>query len=407
MPKISKDHVENFGKAPLSPYMSGEQAEETPAAVQGAAAKTDIAGPNGKSWAEPSIVAPKRSMNTTVLQNKRGGNSIVINDEGGDGKGSVLLVHRAGSVIQINEDGTVLIKSFGDTHNNTQGLHYQSSKGDTNTNVGGEWNVMIEGGSNNVYVKGDMNIECENYNVTARGKVSFNAAEAIELQGAKFSMYAHTDNFDIVGKNIKVATSEAISMIAKSDIIMNSEASIKAKANESVYMKGLVDVHLYAEGGGLFMESSADTHLQSGAGIFTKAGGALEIESGAKYSVKSGGDVHIKATSNAYLSGSGRVDLKGGTVNLDSMVYLGSGKAQAASPTSGNVQPTGSSTDAENGFKSLDNKQNGIAFEAAEVAPTAFDAPPSRTPRTESSEKIVTVQPQGSGLNEIDSDDPR
>lgn len=407
MTKISKDHVENFGKVPLSPYMSGEQPEETPAAIQSAAAEVEIKGPNEKTWAEPSIVAPKRSMNTTVLQSKRGGNSVVVNDEGADSKGAVVIVHRSGSVIQINEDGTVLIKSFGDTHNNTQGLHYQYSKGDNNLNVGGEWNVMIEGGSNNVYVKGDMNIECENYNLTARGKMSFNAAEGIEMQGAKFSLYAHTDNIDIVSKNLKIATSEAISMVAKVDVILNADGNIKLKSGKSVYAKGEEEVHLFAESGGLYMESSTDTHLNVGAGLFMKAGGALETEAAGKISLKSDADVHIKAGSNAFLSGSGKVDLKAGSsVNLDPVVYLASGKASAASPDAGNVQPTGTSTDAEKGFQSLDKEEDGVAFEAASVAPVTFDPPPSRTPRTETSEKIATVQPRGQGLSEVDSDDP-
>ena len=405
MTKISKDHVENFGKVPISPWMSGEQPEDTPATLQSAAASTEIKGPNDKTWAEPSIAAPKRSMNTTVLQSKRGGNSVVVNDEGADSKGAIIIVHRSGSVIQINEDGTVLIKSFGDTHNNTQGLHYQSSKGDTNLNVGGEWNVMIEGGSNNVYVKGDMNIECENYNVTARGKMSFNAAEGIEMQGAKFSMYAHTDNIDIVAKNIKMASAEAISLTSKIDIIANSEGSIKLKANESVYAKGETDVHLYAAGGGVFMESSDDTHLNAGGGIFVAGKGPIEAE-GQKVSINSKSDVHIKASNNALMSGSGKVDLKAGTVNLDSIVYLASGKARAASPDTGNVQPTGTSILADNGFQKLDIEQLGVAFEAATVAPVEMEAPPSRTPRTDTSDKVATVQPRGQGLSGVDADDP-
>lgn len=405
MTKISKDHVENFGKVAISPYMCGEQPDETPAAVQSAAASTTIKGPNDTSWAEPSIVAPKRSMNTTVIQSKRGGNSIVINDEGADSKGAVVVVHRSGSVIQINEDGTVLIKSFGDTHNNTQGLHYQQSSGDTNMNVGGEWNVMIEGGSNNVYVRGDMNIECENYNLTARGKVAINAAEGIEMQGAKFSMYAHTDNIDMVGKNIKMASSEAISLTAKIDVIANAEENIKLKANQSVYAKGLEEVHLFAEAGGVYAEAKSDIHLKAAGGIFTKADGALESE-GQKVSLKSGSDVHIKAGSGAYITGSGNVDLKAGSVNLDSIVYLASGKAKAASPDSGNVKATGSSSDADKGFVALDAEQGGVAFEAAAVAPVEFPAPPARGPRTDSADKVRTVQPRGQGMSEVDADDP-
>jgi hypothetical protein len=425
MTKISKDHVENFGKVPLSPYMTGEQPEDTAAAVQSAAADTEVKGADGRTWAEPSIVAPTRSMNTTVLQSKRGGNSVVINDEGADGKGSMLIVHRSGSVIQINEDGTVLIKSFGDTHNNTEGLHYQRSKGDSNVNVGGEWNVMIEGGSNNIYVKGDMNIECENYNVTARGKMTFNAGEAIEMQGAKFSLNAHSDNFDLAAKNIKIATSEAISLTGAKDIILNSDASVKLRAKENVYVKGDTDVHIFAEGGSLYTEATTAVHVQSGENLHMNVGAAAEIEVGAKFSLnvadnieakagadanlQAGSNLNLKAGSNAFLSGSGKVDLKAGSVNADTMVYLGSGKASAAgtaSPDTGNTLATGTSGDVEGGINAINAEQGGNALTAASVNPTTFDAPPARTPRTESKNKVSKVQPRGTGISSVDVDDP-
>lgn len=438
MTKITKDHVENYGKVPMSPYITGEQPEDTPAAIQSAAADNEVKGPNDMSWAEPSIVAPTRSMNTTVLQAKRGGNSVVINDEGGDGKGTMLIVHRSGSVIQINEDGTVLIKSFGDTHNNTEGLHYQRSKGDTNVNVGGEWNVMVEGGSNNVYVKGDINIECENYNVTARGKMTFNSAEAIEMQAAKFSLNAHTDNIDIAAKNIKMATAEALSITSAADIIMNSDMSIKGKA-ENVFFKGLTDVHLFAEGGSIYTEASESMHMRMGDTLNMSAGGDIEIDSAGKTSlevadnieVKSGADINtqagsninMKAGSNAMITGSGKIDLKAGSVNADTMVYLGSGKAgsaSAASPSTGNTLATGSGTGAnavplvtggdgvvvQAGFKTFDASQGNQAFDAATVKPTTFDAPPSRTPRTDTKEGIAKVQPRGTGHSAVDVDDP-
>lgn len=241
MTRISKDHVENYGRPPLSPYMVGEQAESTAAVVQGAGQATDIPLPNTETtWTEPSVHIPTRSMNTVVFQSKRGGNSIVINDEGSDGAGYMLITHNSGSVVQIGADGTVLIKSFGDTYNTSEGYQYQRSAGDTNLNVGGEWNVMVEGGSGNVYINGDLNIECENFNLKARGKTTLSSGEGIEMKGAKFSMEAHSDNLDLIAKNIKLGASETFSVVAKGNLSLGTEGNLN--------LKGLSEIRVDATG---------------------------------------------------------------------------------------------------------------------------------------------------------------
>jgi len=235
MPKISKDHVENFGRPPLSPYMCGEQPTSTSAPIQGAAKAEEVATPNSDlTWNEPDITVPQRSMNTVVFQSKRGGNSVVVNDEGADGDGYILITHHSGSVVQIDQDGTILIKSFGDTYNTTEGLHYQRSAGDTNQSVGGEWNVMVEGGSGNVSINGDLNIECENFALTARGKATFNSGEGIEMKGAKFSMEAHTDNLDLIAKNVKIGASETFSVLSKGDMSLGTESNMNLKGNGEI-----------------------------------------------------------------------------------------------------------------------------------------------------------------------------
>lgn len=234
MSKITRDHVDNFGLPPLSPYMSGEQTEATPALIQSASRLSDVPNSNDIPWSEPGVVVPTRSMNTVVFQSKRGGNSIVVNDEGSDGDGYMLITHKSGSVVQIDSKGTVLIKSFGDTYNTSEGYQYHRSAGDTNMNIGGEWNVMVEGGSGNVYINGDLNIECENFNLKARGKATMSSGEGIEMKGAKFSMEAHSDNLDLIAKNIKLGASETFSILSKGDLSLGTEANLNLKGNGEI-----------------------------------------------------------------------------------------------------------------------------------------------------------------------------
>jgi hypothetical protein len=369
MPKLSRDYVDNLGVVPTSPWMSGEQVERTPASIQGGTQKSEVAGPkDGQSWEEPPIHAPTRSMDTVVFQSKNGGNSIVINDQGSDGSGHILIVHNSGSVVQIDSNGTVLIKSMGDTHNNTEGLHYQRSSGDSNVNVGGEWNVKVEGGSGNVWINGDLNIECENFNVTARAKATINAAEAIQMKAAKFSMEAHTDNFDLVCKNFKLGASESISVLGKEAVYVGSEASVQVLSKEVLNIQGK----------NVSMLSDEATQIQA-------AGGALDMKSSENANLEStGGQINIKASAEGRFTSGGRMDMSaGGTIFIDGpFVRLAEGAASA-----------GGAADAV-------AAENGVL-----PVPVELPEPPNRRPATDTQAGVSTISPTPSAITGHEVDD--
>lgn len=267
-----KDYIENFGKVPMSPWMSGEQAHHTSAVIQGASKITEIEKPTGDTWDEPDVKLPTRSMNTVVFQAKNGGNSVVINDEGTDGDGYMLITHNSGTVVQIDENGTVLIKSFGDFYNTSEGLIHQRSAGDTNLNVGDDYNIMVEGGSNNVYVKGDVNVECENYNITARGKAMINAGEGIFLKGARISGEAHTDDIDLTARNVKITSAQTTSL------------------------NSLLGTYISTVGGSTHIYSSVNTNMTSVVNTTINATGNFTAFGGATASVHSTGAAFLDGT---------------------------------------------------------------------------------------------------------------
>lgn len=369
MPKGSRDYFDKLGVVPTSPWMSGEQVERTPAALHGGTQKSEIAGPReGETWEEPAVHAPTRSMDTVVFQSKNGGNSIVMNDPGSDGNGHMLIVHKSGSVVQIDTNGTVLIKSMGDTHNNTEGLHYQKSAGDTNVNVGGEWNVKVEGGSGNVWINGDLNIECENFNVTARAKATINAAEAIQMKGAKFSMEAHADNFDLVGKNFKLGASESISILGKEAVYVGSESSIQVLSKDILNLQGK----------NVSMLSDEATKIKA-------AGGALDLKSSDNANLEAtGGQVNIKASAEGRFTSGGRMDMSaGGTVYIDGpFVRLAEGATGA-----------GSAADAV-------AAENGVL-----PVPVELPEPPGRRPATDTQSGVSTISPTPPAITGHEVDD--
>jgi hypothetical protein len=371
--RISQDYINSFGKPPLSPYMSGEQGTSTAAVAQSASAVQNgaIAGLNDESWAEPSPIVPTRSMNTVVFQSKRGGNSVVVNDDGeGDG-GYMLITHNSGSVVQINSNGTVLIKSFGDTHNNTEGLHYMHSKGDTKMNVGGSWDVRVDRGSHNVFVNGDVNIECENYQLTARGKISMNAGESIEMKGARYSMEAHTDNFDIIAKNIKIGTTESLTIISKKDIYLGADDQLSLKSSGATFMTANADINILASGSG---------------NIYTKSAQKTTSKVGSSYSLEVAENVDLQAGSNVHLTATGgQLNMKSsGVAKLDgSLVRLGEG-APSASPDGGEASG---------------------APDGAKPSTVTLPAPPARRPSDASNQGISTVRPTPDSITGDQLDD--
>lgn len=262
---LTSDYIRNFGNTYLSPWISGEQITRTASIMhemfqklENISSELDIEGLN-ISWSEPPIFKPTRSVNTSVFQNRNGGNSFIINDD--DSTGTILIAHNSGAVVQIDAQGTVFIKSMADTYNTTEGVHHSKSEGDHDLIVGGNYNIRVESGTNKIWVAGDMDIECENFNVTARGKASINAAEGVQMRGGTISMEAHSDNIDIYSFNqTRIGAGAAMSLHSvgnlnlQADAAANIKSGLKLIANGSeVQIKGstvyIDDVVRMAEGG--------------------------------------------------------------------------------------------------------------------------------------------------------------
>lgn len=358
--RISNDYINNFGKPALSPYMSGENPTDTASVVQSASTEQNrrITGPNDETWAEPNTITPSRSMNTVVFQSKNGGNSIVVNDEGDGEGGYMLITHNSGSVVQINSNGTVLIKSFGDTHNNTEGIHYMHSKGDTKMNVGGSWDVRVDRGAHNVFVNGDVNVECENYNLTARGKIVMNAGESIEMKGSRYSMEAHTDNLDLIAKNIKIGTTESLTILSKKDVYIAAQEQLSFKSLGPTFMSANSNINMETTGEGAL-------YIKTAKKMTAKVGDALSFEVAKTTDIKSGEAMKVGVTGQLDIGASGTVYMDG------SFVRLAEG-ATAPAP---------------------DGDEAASAPDGAIPKTVTLSDPPARRPADASNEGLSSVQP--------------
>lgn len=264
------DRIKKYGAPQVNGAISGQQLNlEVPGIVTAKMANkasVNTAKPGGgdsETWAEPPIIIPDRSVNTAVFRSKRGGNAIIMNDEPMTESGYIQIVHKSGTVIQMDEGGSVFISSRGNFVNSTDTSSMERVGVDKSTNVGGNWNITVDGGDGNVVIQGDFNVECENFNVTARGKTTINSAEALELRGAKVSIEAHVDNIDMMGKNIKIGATESLSTLSGKSTYISSETQLNLKSGDEVFLTGGSDTHIKS-GGSLLASASSDVKLSGG-----------------------------------------------------------------------------------------------------------------------------------------------
>jgi hypothetical protein len=206
---IPPESLEEFGAPPLHRYVSGEDAQFGQAIMQRAMQRGNISMANGDKFDEPPIMTPERNLDNRVIKSKNGDNFLVLCDpsenEGGD---FILLSHSSGSVFQIDPNGTIFVKAFGDKYNSTEGLEFNNVQGSQHSNIKEDWTLKVETGSGKVWINGDLDIECENFNVTARNTANIKAAIKTNISGGSVGLFATSDDVNIVAyDNIKSMSS--------------------------------------------------------------------------------------------------------------------------------------------------------------------------------------------------------
>ena len=197
---------DKLGVPPLHRHLGGEDAQVGQGPLQAAAVKSGIESAiEGEAWSEPPIITPEKNLDNTIFTSKNDNNYVVLSDSR-EGDGTYILIsHASGSAVQIDSHGTILVKSFGDTYNSSEGYTMNSTELDSHTNVGGDWALRVERGSGKVWINGDLDIECENFNVTARGSANINAAAGTNISGGKIGLFATSDDINLAANaNIKM-----------------------------------------------------------------------------------------------------------------------------------------------------------------------------------------------------------
>ena len=335
---VPAESIQNYGKPPLHRHLGGEDAQVGQGPLQAAAVKNGIESSTGETWSEPPIISPERNLDNTVYSSKNDNNYVVLSDSR-EGDGTYILIsHASGSAIQIDSHGTILVKSFGDTYNSSEGFTMNRTELDSHTNVGGDWALKVERGSGKVWINGDLDIECENFNVTARGTANINAAAGTNISGGKVGLFATSDDVNIAANaNVKMKAGTLLNgggiygQALFGDVHFDS---YKMNLYSTSYMKltalGTPAVSTqtvpYADATqkGIEINSGVLVNITAPSVAMT---GAQAIVSGTVKSTISGALVDVKSIGALNLSSVGIASLDGSLVNIG----MGTGETAAAS----------------------------------------------------------------------------
>jgi len=231
---------------------------------------------DGITWEEKSIHAPERAINNRVIQSKFGEHFMVLSSaENSKSDGYILLTHSSGSAVQMDEHGSILIKSQGDKQNVTEGWEYNYIGSTQHNFIKDDWTLRVDSGSGKIFINGDLDIECENFNLTSRGKMVLNAGDGIDVIGARVGIASRADNVDIVAYK-----------------------KLKTLSGDITTMKSIMD---------FYIESVTTTNLLSALSTTIESGDEINILSTNDTKIKSSQKLHMIGKTNIYADSEGTI----------------------------------------------------------------------------------------------------
>ncbi len=379
-PYLPPDVVNQFGRPPLHRYQSGEEAGKGQTLLQRVLSNTGIEQADGAAFDEPPIMMPENNYNNRVIKSKGGDNFIVIGD-GKEGESSdyFLISHSSGSVFQIDPNGTIFVKAFGDKYTSTQGVESNFVRGSSHTNIEEDYTIKI-GKKGKIQINGSLDIECTDFNVRAARNINLDANIKTNISGSGVGIFASADDINMVAMtNLKAKTT--LGGMYFQCLLPGGPANLagdggdfhvdayKMNLNSAAYTRihsmgtpAISDQTLPAPDLGhlgIDIQSLTSTRIEGLGTVNIESLGAMGINSGAALGIKSVGTMDLHATGQLGLGAGGLVNMDGTLVNIGNGTgSLTSGLASGTVATSKAPQLLQSTT-----FSVIPN----IALETAKV----------------------------------------
>ena len=389
---LPPESVHNYGKPELHRYQGGEDLDKGQTLIQRASQESEIAQAlSEETFDEPPIAMPENNLNNRVFASKTGDNFLVVGDgEESESSDYILMSHSSGSVFQIDPNGTIFINSFGDQYNTTDRVLSSYVTGSSHHNVQEDWSLKVETGSGKVFINGDLDIECENFNVTARSNMNLHAGVKTNMSASGVSVLATSDDINMGAKgNMKFATGDDETKggfyirALNGDFHVDSyKMNLFSETYTKMTAKGTAaeseQLLPYADAGhkGIEINSPDIIHLDAGTNMSLNAGDKFAINSASHATINAGGRADMVAGATANIKAGGNANVTG------AQVHLNDGNAEAAS---GNYSDTESARGAQ---KDLKDAQESVTEIANVVSPGAL--PPSKAQKPPVVERQAT-----------------
>ena len=205
---LPDEAVNQFGAPPLHRYQGGEDAQKGQTLSQRVFQNNNIVQADGDSFDEPPVMMPENNYDNRLVKSKDGDNFIVLGSgQDGDNNDYILISHSSGSVFQIDANGTMLVKSFSDKYNTTDGVESNYITGSQHTNIQDDYTLKVENGKGKIQIAGNFDIECTDFNVKASRNINLNAGAKINASGLGVGVYAKGDDINLVAhQHLKAST---------------------------------------------------------------------------------------------------------------------------------------------------------------------------------------------------------
>ena len=234
----SKLMLDKVCLGPLPPQMTGEYIEETPIMPAEGNRVDDTyteetKGSEEQRYTEPSMPY-SGSVRSSVWHSRYGGAYIEVSGKK-DEPEFINIVHTSGTHITLDPDGSIIIKSFGDTHNVTRGNLYENVKGKKVQVSSGGYTLAVKDGTLDIRSEGNINISSGmDLNISAAGKLNMNIGDAIDIAGARTAITSREDTMDLVSKTqMRFASNADMSLKCEGgNLSMQSDGIINTKAPE-------------------------------------------------------------------------------------------------------------------------------------------------------------------------------
>lgn len=303
-------HPDSYGQPQNSKLARNENIEETSVLELAAMRVKGVrVGGTDETWDEPGPAYCAQYPFNRVIET--GAHTIELDDTPNAER--IMITHKSGSYVQIDNRGTFTEKAVSDK--------YEITDRRQNIYVGGSSIVTIMGHSH-VYVRGNKTEEIEgdyqqivrgNHMVSVGGQMNFNASEQVQMRAADVKIQANVGTMSIHAAK-ELQTEAGIGWYAKAPRMwIENSANLNIRSN-NVNMFGVTDVNIRAN-------SNMNIH----------AVGEMNIKADELF-ILGASDANLYGTAKLQVGTGGKLSLFGGDkVAIDDEISMANGDAEDAS----------------------------------------------------------------------------